>query len=137
VLIEPKARDCSFRHPTTLQFPMHLGPLDLYLVITPLPIHTVLPFTIATESIYLRNSRVDRHHLIKQQNTHCIFHCSWSHTLLPRCHRSTRFVWFFMHSCRAFIDQRNVCGSSRNLAEPSYIHAIWVVPHSLAAYHIL
>jgi len=35
VLIEPKVRDCSFRLHTTLPFPTHLGPLDLYLVITP------------------------------------------------------------------------------------------------------
>jgi hypothetical protein len=31
VLIEPKVRDCSFRLHTTLPFPTHLGPLDLYL----------------------------------------------------------------------------------------------------------
>jgi len=34
MLIEPKVRDCSFRLHTTLPFPTHLGPLDLYLVIT-------------------------------------------------------------------------------------------------------
>jgi hypothetical protein len=31
LLIEPKVRDCSFRLHTTLPFPTHLGPLDLYL----------------------------------------------------------------------------------------------------------
>ena len=35
LLIEPKVHDCSFRLHTTLPFPTHLGPLDLYLVITP------------------------------------------------------------------------------------------------------
>jgi len=66
----------------------------------------------ATGSIYLGDPRVDRHHLIKQRTTHCIFLSSWSHALLPSFHRSTQFVWFLKHSCRAFIDPRNLCGSS-------------------------
>jgi len=35
------------------------------------------------------------------------------------------------HSCRAFIDPLNLCGSSHNLAKLTYIHALCVVPHSL------
>jgi hypothetical protein len=53
---------------------------------------------------------VDRHHLIIR-NTHSIFHSSWSHALLPCFHRSTQFVWVLTHSCQAFIDLRNLCGS--------------------------
>jgi len=118
VFIEPKVHDCSFRLQTTLPFPTHLGPLDLYLVITPQPIHTVLTFTIATGSIYLGDPGVDRHHLIKQFNPHCIFHSSWSHALLPSCHGSMQFVWILKHSCRAFIDPRNIRGSSQPGSRP-------------------
>jgi len=47
----------------------------------------------ATESIYLGDPGVDRHHLIIR-NTHAFFPCSWS------------------HPCWAFIDPHNLCGSS-------------------------
>ena len=57
------------------------------------------------------HSGVDRHHRILR-NSHSIFHSSWSHTLLLSIHRSTHFVWFFTDSCPAFIDPRNLCGSS-------------------------
>jgi len=65
----------------------------------------------ATGSIYLGDLGVDRHHLIIR-NTHSIFLTSWSHALLPSFHRSTQFVWFLTNSCQAFIDPRNLCGSS-------------------------
>jgi len=65
----------------------------------------------ATGSIYLGNPRVDRHHRIIR-NKHFIIPSSWSHALLPSFHRSTHYVWFLTHSCQAFIDPPNLCGSS-------------------------
>jgi hypothetical protein len=64
----------------------------------------------ATGSIYLGDSGVDRHLIIR--NTHSIFSSSWSHALLPSFRRSTQFVSILTHSCEAFIDPCNLCGSS-------------------------
>ena len=65
----------------------------------------------ATGSIYLEDPGVDRHHLIIP-NTHSIFPRPWCRELWPSFHRSTQFVWFLTHFCQAFIDPRNMCGSS-------------------------
>jgi len=111
-LIEPKAPDCSYRLHTSLPFATHHGYWDMYLVTPGYLIHTVLLLTIAIGCIYLGHLRVDRHHLIKQWNTHCIFHSSWSHALLPSVHRATQVGWFVKHCCRAFIDPPNLCCSS-------------------------
>jgi hypothetical protein len=133
VVIEAIDRDCSLRFHSTLAFTTHLGPGDRYLVITPWPIHMVLPFPIAIGSMYLGDPVEGRHRLIKQRNTNCFIHCSWYHAHLPSVHRSTQLLWLLKHSCRAFIDPRNFHCSSRNLADPSTIHAICVVPHTLVA----
>jgi hypothetical protein len=42
-----------------------------------------------------------------------------------------------MHSCLAFIDPHNLCGSSCTLAQPSSIHPSCVVFYTWVAYHIL
>ena len=51
----------------------------------------------ATESIFLGDSGVVRHHLMIQ-NTHSIFPSSWSHAMMWSVHCSTQFVWLFTHS---------------------------------------
>jgi len=65
----------------------------------------------ATESIYFRDSRVDSKHLIIH-NTHSIISRSWFYAEVPTMDRSTHFVWFLTHCCRAFIGPRNLCNSS-------------------------
>ena len=71
-----------------------------------------------TGSIYWGDPGVDRHHLIIR-STHSIFPSYWSHALLPSICRSMQFVWIVTHSSQAFIDPRNLCGSSC-LGIPSY-----------------
>ena len=73
-----------------------------------LSIHIHTEMDSVTGSIYLADPGVDRHHLIIR-NTHSIFPSSWSHASFDR---PTQFVWFLMHSFQAFIDPRNLCGSS-------------------------
>jgi len=46
-------------------------------------------------------------------NTQSIFLSSWSHALLPSFYIYMQFVLFLMHSCRAFVYPRNLCGSSQ------------------------
>ena len=72
----------------------------------------------AMGSIYLRDAGVDGHLLIIG-NTQSIFLSYWSHARLRRLHRSMQFVRFLTHSCRAFIDSCNMCGSSQP-GTPSY-----------------
>ena len=64
----------------------------------------------AMESMYLRVSGVDIYLII--QNAQSIFPSSWSHAHLLSFYKSTPIVWFVTHSCQAFIDPCNLCGSS-------------------------